>query len=121
MVRYPLFTAGLMIAVCLSCGTGCLMNVSKLEVLRQDEPVRALTFESEHARNVFESHVSHAQDDDGFESNVSFGIPFIIGVETTEVVSPSAIRNDVATRFDLNSDNHISDYEASLRAGGNRQ
>ena len=93
---------------------GCLISHSNHQVVRQGEPLRQLTFESESARSAFEATAEHALDHDANESSAAFGIPFLIGLQHSRQTAPNAIRNDVATRLDLNGDQHISEYEASL-------
>lgn len=95
---------------------GCLLNHSNHIVLRQDEPLRALTFQSESSRKVFEEAVDCALDEDSLQSHASFGIPFIIGLSKSKTLSSTAIRNDVGALFDINQDGVISDYEVSLRS-----
>lgn len=95
---------------------GCLLNHSNHVVLRQDEPLRGMTFQSENARIVFEKAVKQSLDDDSDQSHASFGVPFIVGMERSETVADNAMRNDVGVLFDVNQDGHISDYEASLRS-----
>ena len=102
--------------VCLSSFTqcGCLLSHSHHKVVRQGEPLHAVTFESENARSAFEACAQSALSDETNESRSSFGIPFIVGLQRSRKVAPNAIRNDVATRLDLNGDRHITDDEASL-------
>ena len=65
---------------------------------------------------MFEASAQAALADETNESHASLGIPFIVGLEKSQKVAPNAIRNDVATRFDINGDRHISDDEASLQS-----
>jgi hypothetical protein len=44
--------------------SGCLLNYSNDVVLRQDEPLRGLSFESEYAMHVFDQSVRRAQKTD---------------------------------------------------------
>lgn len=106
----------LLLLTCLFCATqsGCLLNHTHHTVIRQGEPLRQITFESENARSIFEASAECALADDSDESSSSFGIPFILGLSKSQKTSRTAIRNDVATRFDINGDKHISDYEVSL-------
>ena len=107
----------LTIAIALLCciQTGCLLSHSNHVVLRQDEPLQQLTFESETARNAYEASVQQSLNDESNTSHASFGIPFIVGLQQSKKLSDSATRNDVATQFDISGDSHISDYEASLK------
>jgi hypothetical protein len=86
-------------------------------VIRQGEPLTAITFESIEARSTFEDATRSAMNDDANESHSSLGIPFLVGLQCSKTVSPNAIRNDVAIRFDLNGDRHISDHEAAVQRG----
>lgn len=94
---------------------GCLLSHSNHVVVRQEEALQPVTFESEEARNLFESIVKNAIKEDSELGNASFAIPFIVGLEKSTKLSKSAIRNDVATRVDLNGDRLITEYEVSLR------
>ena len=95
--------------------TGCLLSHSHHTVIRQDEPLRPMTFASESARNAYEACVDAECNSDANNSRGSLAIPFLIGLERSRTTSESAIRNDVSTKFDINGDDHISDYEAGLR------
>ena len=94
---------------------GCLLNHSQHTILRHDEPLRPVTFESESARSTFEKCVSSECKDDCRKASASFAIPFLVGLERSQTISETAIRNDVGAKFDINGDGHISDYEASLQ------
>ena len=95
--------------------SGCLVNHEHRSIVRQDEPLYPITFESEQARVAFEACVETACDDDHYESNSSFGVPFIVGISRSQMTSETAIRNDTATRLDVNGDRHISEYEVSMQ------
>ncbi len=99
---------------CVVAFSGCLLNYSHHSVVRQDEVLQPLTFESEQAKLSFEERVDAAMDSDRTQSERSFGIPFLIGVNRSSDLSEAAIRNDTATRLDVNGDRFISEYEASL-------
>ena len=114
MLRLPSVAAGMLSLFCV-CQTGCLLNHTNHRVLRQDEAVKQLTFESEPTRNSFEAWVTEAIDNNSDKSSASFGIPFIVGLEASQRVSTAGIRNDVATQIDINGDSHISNYEISLK------
>lgn len=94
--------------------TGCLLSHSNHSVIRQDEPLLQLAFESEKARSVFESHVERRQTED--EAHASLAIPFIVGLEKSVSTSENAIRNDVATMMDINGDRLISEQEVSFNS-----
>jgi len=79
--------------------------------------LQRLTFQSENARNVYEANAQRALEDESNVSSASLGIPFIVGLEHSKRISAAAVRNDVATALDINGDQHISDYEASLHEG----
>ena len=117
--RYPVlkYTGIKTVLLGLFCAVhcGCLLNHSNHVVLRQNEPLNSLTFQSDHARNVFESRVEQSLEDDSRKSSASFGVPFLVGLERSTTIAENAIRNDLAALFDINGDQHISDYEASLR------
>lgn len=104
----------LAVAFLVTSQTGCLLMHSNHTVLRQYEPLRQPTFESEETRNAFEQYVSSEFENESNISSASFAVPFIVSLSRSKTVSENAIRNDIAARFDINRDNHISDYEASL-------
>ncbi len=114
MMRNTFFASSFLALLCLT-QVGCLLNHSNHTVVRQEEPLRGVTFETENARQVFEATAEAALEDDSNQSHASFGVPFIVGLEKSKSIAPNAIRNDVATRFDINGDGHISEYEATLR------
>jgi hypothetical protein len=93
--------------------SGCLLSHSNHKVVRQNEPLQQLAFESEQARAVFESRVERQMESD--ESSASLGIPFLVGLEKTVKTAENAIRNDVATMLDINGDGIVSNHEASLK------
>lgn len=115
MIRASFFASAIF-AILLLPQTGCLLNHSNHTVVRQQEPLRGITFETENARKVFEASTDAAMDNDSNKSHASFGVPFLVGLEKSKSVAPNAIRNDVATRFDINGDGHISEYEAGLQS-----
>ena len=94
--------------------TGCLLSHSDHVVVRQAEPLRPVSFESEQTKIAYETYIESALQNDANKSSSSFGIPFIVGLERSKTVAPNAIRNDVAVRTDINKDGLISDYEMSL-------
>lgn len=95
--------------------SGCLLNYSNDVVLRQDEPLRGLSFESEYAMHVFDQSVRRAQKTDSRKSTSSFNVPFIVGLSGSKTLSETAVRNDMGTLFDINQDGHITEYEVSLQ------
>ena len=104
----------LILVATLSVGmSGCLLNHSHHVVVRQDEPLYASYFESDHGREVYEGYVRNQIQNNSKNSRSSFGIPFIISAERSHRIAENAVRNDAAIRFDRNSDGLISDEEAS--------
>ena len=104
----------LTVAFLVTAQTGCLLVHSNHTVLRQNEPLHQTTFESEETRNAFEQHVNSECENESNTSSASFAIPFIVSLSRSKTVSENAIRNDIMAKFDINRDNHICDYEASL-------
>lgn len=92
--------------------SGCLLSHSNHSVIRQDEPLLQLAFESEKARSVFESKVQKRKQED--EAHASFAIPFIVGLKKSVSTSENAIRNDMATMMDINGDRFLSEREVSF-------
>ena len=109
------------VLICSLCAIncGCLINHSNHVVLRQNEALRPLAFESPTARQNFESAVEYALDNEADRSRASFAVPFLFGLERSTKVAKNAIRNDLAALMDINRDGYISDYEISVRSKTN--
>jgi hypothetical protein len=105
-------------AIACAATTGCLLSHSNHSVIRQDEPLSPLVFETENARNMFESHVSERQSKD--EATTSFAIPFLVGLEKSVNTAENAIRNDVANLIDTNGDRIISEHEVNFHRRANK-
>ncbi|MFK7769507.1 MAG: hypothetical protein AB8B55_20000 [Mariniblastus sp.] len=93
--------------------SGCLLSHSNHAIVRQNEPLKQIAFETEKARAYYEAKVSERLDNS--EASASFGIPFIVGLEKSTTTSENAVRNDVATLLDINGDRVVSEYEANLQ------
>ena len=107
------FFALLLLAICLLTLPGCLLNHSRHTVVRQNEPLRSVAFESEQARIAFEEIVKEKSEDS--ESDAQLAIPFLLGLDWSNRLSASAVRNDAIAQLDINRDGIISDYETSLK------
>ena len=103
------------VSVCVLMMSGCLVNHSNHRVVRQSEALQPFSFQSETARENFESQVEHAVERGANDSHSSFAIPFLVGLERSRKLSDAAVRNDVGNRLDTNGDGVISDYETSVR------
>jgi hypothetical protein len=107
-------TIAFLTTVCFLGLSGCLLTHSTHTVIREDEPLQAITYESEQTRNRFEGYVQNRLNDDRNHSHSAFAVPFLIGLERSRKTSENGIRNDALVRFDLNGDGYISDYEISF-------
>lgn len=94
--------------------TGCLINVGGTKVIDESAPRMAVEFESEQGMAAFVQHVRHRYPAEKSQGGGHFGIPFIIGVSETRVLSENAHYNAVVDKVDLNQDGTVSDAE--LRA-----
>ncbi len=93
--------------------SGCLFNHSNHTVIRQNEALRPVQFQTSAAHSAFESYVQARINDEGNETRQALMVPFIVALERSQEVSESAIRNDAIARFDLNQDGFVSDIEVA--------
>lgn len=96
--------------------TGCLINIGGTKVIDESAPRVAVDFESEAGMTAFVRHISHRYPAEKNKGSGYFGIPFIIGVSETRVLSENAHYNAAVDKIDLNQDGTVSDAE--LRAAG---
>ena len=94
-------------------GSGCLIMHQSTRVIRENEPLRPMRFESEQARSVFEASVNELKaHKKGPEAQV-FAIPFLCFFSRTTMLSDNALYNDQAVLCDANGDSLITEQEAN--------
>ena len=94
--------------------SGCLVMGSKHEVLRKDETVKKIEFESEEAGILFHKVRRQATAHGGQEEHDCIVIPFIIAHNTHRKLSDNARYNDEISKCDANGDGHITLIEAKI-------
>jgi hypothetical protein len=103
----------LLCAALLCHGSGCLLVRHSTRVVRDNEPIRSMAFESEQAKRVFEAGVHEMQAHrTGYGGDV-FALPFICWVSHSNELSDNAIYNDQMAACDANGDNCITLQEAA--------
>jgi len=112
MIQRSIFIAA---GICTLMMSGCLLSHSNHSVVRQAEPLQPFSFQSQQARQRYESQVEHSIEQGLDDSHSSLAVPFLLGLERSRKLSQSAVRNDVAVRLDVNGDGVISDQETSVR------
>ena len=97
--------------------SGCLVTSSYNNVQRKSEPIQQVQFESDFARDVFQSHAQNSKHRESESSSFFFGIPFLLGLSYTSKPSSNAYYNDWVDRVDSDQNGLISEHEvASLGA-----
>ena len=92
---------------------GCLIVHSSNRVIREDEPLRPVRFESEQAKSTFEDGVSEARAHKKKYEACEFAVPFLCMFSRTSEVSDNAVYNDQIALCDANGDGVINEQEAS--------
>lgn len=113
MLRSLLMLICAFLVVCVT-QCGCLLSHSHHSVVRQSEPLQQVAFQSQQAKIAFEHHVKRELENDNNRSSSSLAVPFLLGLEKSQRLSETAVRNDAAVFFDANADGIIDDKEASL-------
>jgi hypothetical protein len=91
--------------------TGCITLFSKTDVVRTDEPRRAVRFECEESAEKFHTACKgHGRDAGG--SYV--GVPFVTVFSRTRRLSEVAVWNDAVSKCDTDQDGTITLAEATL-------
>lgn len=88
---------------------GCLLTTSMTRVVRQDEKLMPVHFQSEYAQAAFQEEIVDGDEDE--VSEFSLGIPFLLGINVKRVISENARYNDLVRRCDSNGDGLISEME----------
>ena len=99
-------------AILLVFESGCLVVHTSTRVLRENEAMRLVRFESEQARSVFESGVREMQAHKKNYHSDALAIPFLcLFARTTELLD-NAVNNDQVTLCDADGDNVVTEQEA---------
>ena len=96
----------------LGFGPGCLLVSHSTQVVRENEKLRPVRFESEQAKIAFEASVHQMQAIKESSDPQLLAIPFLFWVSSTRELSDNAIYNDQAALCDLNGDGLITLQEA---------
>jgi hypothetical protein len=106
------WTALCLFAAVLCASSGCLFARHSTNVVREKETPRAVRFESDQARGLFEAQVAELKSHKEATNGKVFFVPFIVWYSRMDVLSDNAIYNDQALACDLNGDGLISVQEA---------
>ena len=109
---------GCLVALFCLFDAGCLVSGSRQRVIRQNEPLASVQFESQAAQQAFLSRALDDGERKSLSSSSSFGIPFLVGYSQQTVMSPNAFYNDCVARCDANHDGVITESEAAALNGG---
>ena len=91
---------------------GCLINSSREKVLEPDAPRTTVNFESEEALASFQKEVATRYPEGSEQNSSFFGVPFVVGISTTKVLSENAFYNAQVRKADADGDGTISNAEA---------
>jgi hypothetical protein len=102
----------LLCAALLCPGSGCLLVRHSTRVVRDNEAIQPVRFESEQARKMFEAGVHEVQaHKESFGGDV-FALPLVCWVSHVSELSDNAIYNDQISSCDANGDGFITLQEA---------
>lgn len=93
--------------------SGCLVTSSYTNVERKTESIQPIHFESDFARDVFQSHAQNSKRRESESSNFFFGVPFLLGLSYTSKPSSNAYYNDWVNRVDTDQNGLISENEVA--------
>jgi len=99
-------------AMLLMLECGCLVVRTTTRVVRENEAMRMVKFESEQARSAFEAGVDEARAQKKGCDVDAFAIPFLCLLCNTTTISDSAVYNDQAALCDTDGDSLITDQES---------
>ena len=101
-----------LLALTLLCPfAGCLFTHASERVLRPEEQLYEVSFQTPLAEEMFMTCVAHPDADSG-KSGSFVGIPFLLAWARSERLSKNAIHNDQIVLCDTNGDGLITDLEA---------
>ncbi len=102
----------LLVVTLLTPATGCLFTHASERVIRQDEQLYEVGYQSALAEETFQACVSHPDAKDSGKSGSFVGIPFLLAWARSERLSENAVHNDQIILCDTNGDGIITDLEA---------
>ena len=101
-------------ALLLASSSGCLFVRHSTRVVRDKETPRAVQFESDAARNQFESGLAEIKPQVSNADNPQItAVPLLFWYSTTDKLSDTAVRNDQLLICDANGDGFITAQEAA--------
>ncbi len=112
-MRRTRWTWPVMAVVLLVFESGCLIVHNSTRVVRDNEPLRSVRFESEQARAAFEAGVNEMKAHKKKLQSVDLAVPFLCLVSRTSELSDNAVYNDEIVVCDANGDGYITEQEAS--------
>lgn len=102
-----------LLALTLLCPcAGCLFTHASERVIRADEQLYEVSFESPLAEETFQACVAHPNADGDGQSGSFVGIPFLLAWARSERLSKNAVHNDQIILCDTNGDGMITNLEA---------
>lgn len=99
-------------AMLLMLECGCLVVRTTTRVVRENEAMRMVKFESEQARSAFEAGVDEVRAQKKGCDVDAFAIPFLCLLCNTTTISDNAVYNDQAALCDTDGDGLITDQES---------
>ncbi len=100
-------------AILLVFESGCLVVHNSTRIVRENEPLRAVRFESEQAQSAFEAGVNEAKAHKKSQQSVALAVPFLCLFGRSTELSDNAVYNDEVVLCDADGDNVITEQEAS--------
>ncbi|MDA7978661.1 MAG: hypothetical protein MPJ50_07820 [Pirellulales bacterium] len=92
--------------------SGCLLTHASERVIRADEQLYEVGFQSPLAEETFLACVAHPDASEAGKSDSFLGIPFLLALARSERLSNNAIHNDQIILCDTNGDGLITNLEA---------
>lgn len=99
-------------AMLLTLECGCLVVRTTTRVVRENEALRMVKFESEQSRSVFEAGVDEVKTQKKDSNGDAFAVPFLCLLHNTTTISDNAVYNDQAALCDTDGDGLITDQES---------
>lgn len=106
-----------LLAVGMLAAPGCLFSGKHKRVIRQNEPIRQISFESPAAQHAFQQYALDREQRKSTGSQTTLVIPFLLATSFSNELSQNAFYNDCVARVDSNGDGMISDLEVATLQG----
>ena len=107
-IRLSLIPLGAMVLCC----TGCLFVRHSTNVVRRDEKLKRIEYDSPEAESLFTSAVADKRADKSMGNPRVTAVPFLLWYSRTDELSDNAVFNDAVAACDVNGDRVISVDEA---------